>query len=49
MKSEDFKGNVDTRDELLAQILDAAARKKQLDLRTQVATCTEADGGIFEH
>jgi len=49
---------VDTRDELLACILDAAAhikkREDQLksstrDLRTRFAKCTEVDGGIFEH
>jgi len=49
---------VDTRDELLACILDAAARIKKLedqlrrktrDLRTRFAKCTEVDGGIFEH
>jgi len=49
---------VDTRKELLAHILDAAAcikkREDQLrrttrDLRTRVAKCTEVDGGIFEH
>jgi hypothetical protein len=48
---------VDTRDELLARILDAAAcikkRENQLrrttrDLRTRVAKYTKADGGIFE-
>jgi hypothetical protein len=45
-------------DELLARILDAAARinkrEDQLrratrDLRTRVAKCTEVDGGILEH
>jgi hypothetical protein len=49
---------VDTRDELLARILDAFARikkredelrRKTRDLRTRVAMCTEVDGGIFEH
>jgi hypothetical protein len=49
---------VDTRDELLARILDVAAgiknREDQLkrttrDLRTEVAECTEVDGGIFDH
>jgi hypothetical protein len=49
---------VDTRDELLACILDAAAhikkREDQLkistrNLRTRFAKCTEVDGGIFEH
>ena len=45
-------------DELLAHILDAAARIKKSedqlrrttrDLRTRFAKCTEVDGGIFEH
>jgi hypothetical protein len=48
MKSEVYKRNVDTRDGLLARILDAAARIKtredQLrrttrDLRTRIAKC----------
>jgi len=47
-----------TEDELLARILDAAARIKtredQLrrtagDLRTRVAKCIAVDGGILEH
>jgi len=47
---------VDTRDQPIAQILDAAARIKKhedqlrrttRELRTRVAKCTEADGGIF--
>ena len=57
MKSEVYNRNVDTRDELLALTLDAAAgtdkRQDQLrrtarDLRTRVAKCTEVDGGIYE-
>jgi len=49
---------VDTRDELLACILDAAAHIKKRgdqlksskrDIRTWFAKCTEVDGGIFEH
>jgi hypothetical protein len=57
-KSEVYKRKLDTRDELLARILDAAAcikkREDQLgqtlrDLSTRVAKCTEVDGGIFEH
>jgi hypothetical protein len=49
---------MDTGDELLARILDAAAcikkREDQLrrttrDLRTRFAKCTEVDGGILEH
>jgi hypothetical protein len=54
--SEVYKTKVDTRDELLAGILDAAARIKkredQLRRTTRdlcIARCTEADGGIFEH
>ena len=56
MVNEIYKTKVDTADELLARILDAAAcikkREDQLrrttrDLRTRVAKCTEADGGIF--
>jgi hypothetical protein len=58
MQSEVYIRNMDTPNELLARVLDAAAcikkRKDQLrrttrDLRTRVAKCTEADGGIFEH
>jgi hypothetical protein len=50
---------VDTTDELLARILDAAARIKKesddqirrttRDLRTRVAKCTEVGVGILEH
>jgi hypothetical protein len=55
MKGEVYKRKVETRDELLARILDAAGRTKargdQLEqprhLRTRVAKCVEADGGIF--
>ena len=48
----------DTRDELLASILDAATRviqredelrRETRDPRTQVAKRVETDGGIFEH
>jgi hypothetical protein len=58
MKSEVYNRKVDTRDELLARILDAAARIKKRedqlrrttrDLRTRVAKGSEVDGGIFEH
>ena len=57
MKREVYKRKVDTRDELLALILDAAGcikkREDQLRrttryLRTRVAKCAEMDGGIFE-
>jgi hypothetical protein len=58
MKSKVYKTKVDTRDESLALILEAAARinkrEDQLrrttrDLRTRVAKCTEVDGGIVEY
>jgi hypothetical protein len=58
MKSKVFERNLDTRDELLARILGAAAhikerdvhlRRTTRDLRTRVAKFTEVDGGIFEH
>ena len=53
-----LKIKVDTRDELLARILDAAAgikkREDQLrrttrDLRTRVAKCIQVDGGIYDN
>ena len=58
MKSEIYVLNIDTPDELLARILDAAAcvkkcedqlRRTTRELRTRIAKCTEVDGGIFEH
>jgi hypothetical protein len=58
MKSEVYKRKVDTRDKLLAPILDVTARIKKredelrrttCDLRTGVAKSTEIDGGILEH
>jgi len=58
MKSEVYKRKLDTRDELFARILDAAAcikksadqlRRIMRDRRTRVAKCTEADSGIYEH
>jgi hypothetical protein len=58
MKSEVYKRKLDTRDELLARILDAAAlikirednlRRRAGDFRTRVAKRFEVDGGIFEH
>jgi hypothetical protein len=58
MMSQVYKRKVDTRDELLARVWDAAPRvverEHQLrrttrDLRTRVANCTEADSGIFGH
>jgi hypothetical protein len=57
-EGEVCKRKVDTRDELLARILDAAARIKKRedqlrrttrDLRTRVSECIEDGGGIFEH
>jgi hypothetical protein len=53
-----YKRKMDARGELLARILDAAARikkrEKQLrrttrDLRTRVARCIDEVQGIFEH
>ena len=58
MKSEVNKIKLDTPDELLARMLDAAGcinkREDQLrrttrDLRTPVAKCSVFDGGILEH
>ena len=51
-----YKRKVDTRDELFARFLDAAAnmnegeeelRRTTRDLRTRVAKCTEGEGGDF--
>jgi hypothetical protein len=56
--SEVYKRNVDTRDELLVSILDAAARTQKCEyqhrrttreLRTRFVKCAEIDCGIFEH
>jgi hypothetical protein len=58
MKTEVHKRKVDTADELLGSILDAAAglkkredqfRRTTLHFRTRVANCFEVYGGIFEH
>jgi hypothetical protein len=58
MKSEVYKRKVDTRGELLARVLATAARiteredhlrRKRRDLRTRIAQCIDADGGIFEN
>jgi hypothetical protein len=58
MRTKVCKTKLDTREELLALILNAAARIKKSedqlrrttrDLRTRVAKWTEVDGGIFEH
>ena len=58
MKSEVYKEKVNTRDELVARIINSAALIKQElqdDLRTATRTvakrvekCIEVDGGIFE-
>ena len=59
MKSEVYKGKVNTRDELVSRIVNSAAliqQEHQDDLgratRTvakRVEKCIEVDGGIFEH
>ena len=59
MKSEVYKGKENTRDELVARIMNSAAlikQERQDDLRSVVRTitkrvekCIEVDGGIFEH
>jgi hypothetical protein len=59
MKSEVYKEKVNTRDELVAHIINSAAlikEERQDDLRRATRTvakraekCTEVDGGIFEH
>jgi hypothetical protein len=59
MKSEVYKGKVNTRDESVARIMNSAAALKQerqdgLSRATRTAVrrvekCTEVDGGIFEH
>jgi hypothetical protein len=57
MKSDVYRRNLDTRDELFARILDDAAsikkredqlRRTSRDLRTRFAKCIEVDGGILE-
>jgi len=59
MKSEIYKEKVNTRDELVARIMNSAALIKQEcqdDLRRatrtvvkRVENCAEVDSGIFEH
>jgi len=58
MKSEDQKRKLDTRNELFARIMDAAASSKKhkypfrrvtRDLCTLFTECTECDVGIFEN
>jgi len=59
MKSEVYKEKVNTKDELVARIMNSAAiikQERQEDLRRATRTiakrvekCIEVDGGIFEH
>ena len=58
MKSEVYRKKVDTRDELLVNILDVIAcikgsqdalRRTSRHVFTRVAKCIDVDGGIFEH
>ena len=58
MKSKVYKRKVDTRDELVACILDAVASVKEIkeklrrttrDFRTRVAKYVEVEGGILGH
>jgi len=59
MKSEVYKEKVNTRDKLVAWIMNSAAlvkQERQDDLRRAARTiakrvekCIEVDGGIFEH
>jgi len=59
MKSEVYKEKVNTRDELVARIMNSAAlikQERQNDLRRATRTvakrvekCVEVDGGIYEH
>jgi hypothetical protein len=57
-ESEVCKRKLDKRDELLAGVLDVAARKRKhedelrrpsCELRTRVAKYSDVDGGILEH
>ena len=58
MKSEVYRSKVDTQDELLARILDAAANTKNREyqlrrttrhLHTRVTNCTEIDDGTVSN
>jgi len=59
MKSEVYKGKVNTSDELVARIMNNVAllkKERQDDLRRPTRTiakrvekCIDVDGGIFEH
>jgi hypothetical protein len=58
-ESEVYKGEVNTKHELVTRIMNSAAlinQERQDDLRRATRTvakraqkCTEVDGGIFEH
>ena len=59
MKSEVYKEKVNTRDELVARIMNSAALLKQerqdylrratCTIAKRVEKCIEVNGGIFEH
>jgi hypothetical protein len=59
MKSEVYKEKVNTRDELVARIMNSAAlillvrlgglRRATRTIANKVEKCIEVDGGIFEH
>jgi len=59
MKSDVYREKVNTRDELVARIMNSAALIKQerqdelrratLTVAKRVEKCIEVDGGIFEH
>jgi hypothetical protein len=59
MKSEVYKGKINTRDELAARIMNSAALIKQerqdnlrratLTICRRVEKCIEVDGVVFEH
>jgi len=58
MKGQIYRRRLDTQDELLARIFDAAARitkredqlrRTRRELRTRVTKFADVDGGIFEH
>jgi len=53
MKSEVYKEKVNTRDGLVARIMNSAAlddlKKATRAIARRVEKCIKADGGIFEH
>jgi uncharacterized heparinase superfamily protein len=59
MKREVYKGKVNTRDELVARIMNSAAlikqerqdnlRKAKRTIAKRVERCIQVDGGILEH